>query len=282
MRWLNGDELKQDAVEHHLAEAKQLMQGRRKAFSYEWVAKDGPDKDASSGPRLAHFSELGERRPTTHDWENSETVCRRVRGVVRKIEGQQAGWLAVEDGDIEAFFVPREDFLRHRDINKVVEFDLGFAQDGLRAWRVEAAEEARLLRRPDADIRMVHVTPPPLPSQVALARRGRDAPAPQAVAVSPEVQERALSLADTDEPEAYRLVIGHLVSSASGTTTVTSLHLGVLLKKTFGDASYARALSGRKLRAFVEGFGFRTTPAAHGQFAVTLGDNAAGAPAADA
>ncbi|MGR4881102.1 hypothetical protein ACIPUC_17100 [Streptomyces sp. LARHCF249] len=282
MRWLNGDELKQDAVEHHLAEAKQLMQGRRKAFSYEWVAKEGSDKDGNGGPRLAHFSDLGERQPTTYDWENSEGVCRRVRGVVRKIEGQQAGWLAVEDGDIEAFFVPREDFLKHRDINKVVEFDLGFAQDGLRAWRVQVAEEARLLRRPDAEIRTVKVTPPPLPSQVAFSQRGSDAPTPQALAVPPDIQERAHSIAGTDEPEAYRLVIDHLVSSASGSATVTSLHLGILLQKTFGDASYARVLSGRKLRAFVEGFGFRTTPAAHGQFVVTLGDVVPGTLGADA
>ncbi|MET7519206.1 hypothetical protein ABZS88_38385 [Streptomyces sp. NPDC005480] len=280
MRWLNGDELKQDEVENHMAEAKALMQGRRKAFSYEWVAKDESGKGADIAPRLAHFSELGERRPATHDWENSANVCRRVRGVVRKIEGQQAGWLAVEDGSIEAFFVPREEFLRHRDINKVVEFDLGFAQDGLRAWRVEVAKEARLLRRPDVEIRTVEVVPIPLPSQVrpTLPRPGGgNAPVPTAIAVSPEIREQALALADTNEREAYRLVIGHLVSSASGTTAVTSLNLGVLLQKTFGDASYARALSGTKLRPYVEGLGFRVTSTAHGQFAVTSDDAAKGA-----
>jgi hypothetical protein len=72
-------------------------------------------------------------------------------------------------------------------------------------------------------------------------------------------------------------VIGHLVSSASGTTAVTSLNLGVLLQKTFGDASYARALSGTKLRPYVEGLGFRVTSTAHGQFAVTSDDAAKGA-----
>jgi hypothetical protein len=284
MRWLNGDELKQDAVEHHLAEAKQLMHGRRKAFSYEWVAHDESSNGADVGPRLAYFPELGERRPATHDWENSAKVCRRVRGVVRKIEGQQAGWLAVEDGDIEAFFVPREEFLKHRDINKVVEFDLGFAQDGLRAWRVEVAKEARLLRRPDAEIRTVATAPVPLPSQVSFPQSGGAATPhhSKVIAVPPEIREQALSLTDVNEREAYRLVIAHLASSAKGTPGITSLKLGEHLKKTFGDASYARALSGTKLRAFVEGLGFRVTPTTHGQFAVTLDNVTHGEPEADA
>ncbi|MFB6754826.1 hypothetical protein ACFCX6_28350 [Streptomyces sp. NPDC056353] len=282
LRWLNQEEYSQDEAQRRCAEAAQLNHGRSKRWAYEWVAKGFAAGDTAA--RLANFRELGEYRPGNHDWEFSNQICRRVRGVVRQIDGQRSGQVAVEDGGMKAFFVPREDFTNFAHRGKVVEFDLGFAHDGLRAWRVELAQEQRLFRNPGARLPEVAAPSVPLPSQVGqvrLAGQGGSvlrapssaqapaAPRPKTVALTSEVHQEARRRAEADGlDEAGRFVIGWLLSAAADGLDVTSFHVGKALTDTLGKENYQRLRAGTALGALVERLGFVVRPTSNGQFVV--------------
>ncbi|MEU0099987.1 hypothetical protein [Streptomyces sp. NPDC006267] len=283
LRWLNQEEYSQEEAQRRCSEAAQLNPGRSRRWNYEWVAKGMSDGHAAA--RLANFRELGEYRPASRDWQLSEQVCQRVRGVVRQIEGQRSGQVAVEDGGMKAFFVPREEFTNFAHHGKVVEFDLGFAHDGLRAWRVELAQEQELFRNAGARLPEVAVPPVPLPSQVGSARAagqvgsaGRvpspsqtpsPVPRPRPVASTPEIRQEARRLAEADGPEeAGRFVIGHLLFAAIGGLDVTSFQVGKALTDTLGKETYRQLRGGASLGALVERLGFAVRPTANGQFVV--------------
>lgn len=279
LRWLNQEEYSQDEAQRRCSEAARLNPGRSRRWSYEWVAKGMSDGHAAA--RLANFKELGEYRPTSREWQLSEQVCQRVRGVVRQIEGQRSGQVAVEDGGMKAFFVPREDFTHFAHHGKVVEFDLGFAHDGLRAWRVELAQEQRLFRNSGARPPEEAVPPVPLLSQVGPARAagqvgsaGRapspsQAPRTRPASASAEIRREARRRADTDGPEeAGRFVIDHLLSAETGGLDVTSLQVGKALTDILGKESYLQLRRSASLAVLVERLGFVVRPTSNGQFAV--------------
>ncbi|WP_081236825.1 hypothetical protein [Streptomyces viridosporus] len=279
LRWLNQEEYSQDEALRRYDEATHLNHGRSRRWNYEWVAKGL--SDGHTAARLANFRELGEYRPLSRDWQFSERVCRRVRGVVRQIDGQRSGWVAVEDGEMKAFFVPREDFTNFAHRGKVVEFDLGFAHDGLRAWRVELAKDQKLFRNAGARLPEVAVSPVPLPSQSGAAQASVQvgsavrvpspsaAPHPRPAVVTPEIRQEAHRRAEADGPEAAgRFIVDYLLSAATGQHAVTSFQVGKALTDTLGKEKYLQLRAGASLGALMERLGFAVRPTANGQFVV--------------
>lgn len=269
MRWLDVEEHSQRMAIRHQGEAQQLTGRRNVRWSYEWAAKANAVEVPLPGARLAHFKELGDRRPVTRDWEHSEQVCRRVRGVIKRIDSARRGWVAVEGGQMEAYFQPREDFYAGTHVNKILEFDLGFAHDGLRAWRPELAKEQRLLR----DVREIATVPGAADLVTSLPGQERGGPAANRAVlpplqVSPEVRQQAVQRVRENGDAACRLVIDELLSLAQRTRDVTSIKVGAQLQEIFGDTRYRELLQGRKLTAFVASLGYRTEPTSHGQVVV--------------
>lgn len=66
-------------------------------------------------------------------------ILQKVKGKISFIKGPEAGNIELTCG-LSAFFIPArgEGFAKDRDINKNVEFYLGFSYDGLRAFEVES------------------------------------------------------------------------------------------------------------------------------------------------
>jgi hypothetical protein len=100
--------------------------------SYEWYA------DKPVWCPLVHQSELGEWDNTKNFFDNTEPLAK-VDGVIKTIKGPQSGLLAL--GPLDVFFVPGNEFLAPRDLNKNVKFCLGFSYDGLRGWRVKRQDQ---------------------------------------------------------------------------------------------------------------------------------------------
>ncbi|MFQ6197232.1 hypothetical protein [Streptomyces sp. NPDC000405] len=281
MRWLRGDEQTQREAERYLAEAKRLIRDSRRQYSYEWVGAGAPGEgEHPSAPQLVHFTELGDWSPEPELWKNSHKLLR-VVGVIKEIDGPQSGWITVGDGRMTAFFVPKERFLRHRDINKLVEFYLGFSYEGLRAWSVEFSHSPVVSRQPLSALTATTATAPSTPRPVSLppptasisppkpGEARKPAPhGPSAQDTSPELRTKARALARTNEGEAYRFVVRSMLARSSE-SAVTSLAVGNMLQETFGRQSYTRVLAGGKLRALMLRLGFHIEPRPNGQFAVT-------------
>ncbi len=262
MRWLRNEEQNQQEVERYVTDSKRLARDGRRQYSYEWVGVGAPAEDGRQAPpRLVHFTELGERRPEPELWEHSDKLLR-MTGVIKEIEGPQSGWITVGDGRMGAFFVPKDKFRRHSDINQLVEFYLGFSYEGLRAWSVDFAAPAAASRRPVPAPRSKPAAPPsaavrtdvvprrpvvPRPdvSRPEPPKPGAERPValrPPAPAASADFRSRAKELARTNEEEAYRFLVRSMLSEGPDTDAVTSLRLGALLQETFGRQSYARVL----------------------------------------
>ncbi|MEW1636959.1 hypothetical protein AB0469_23130 [Streptomyces sp. NPDC093801] len=266
MRWLDGEEYDQQVAARYLAEAKRFTTRRDSRWSYEWAAKRTGRDEEFSGSLLAYHRDLGERRHKTSDWERSAEICRRIRGVVRKIDGRDAQ-VAVEGGEMRAYFPPGSKFHASTHVNKIVEFDLGFAQDGLRAWRVELAQEQRLHRnlREVAPL-SAHKGPPSYRSDAVLVA---EVPAPRPpIQVSAQMRQQAVQRAKEDARAACQLVIDELLSIAVEDGDVTSYLIGAQLQRTFGDTRYKEMRGRQKLRVFVESLGYSTVLTKDGQFAV--------------
>ncbi|WP_192340266.1 hypothetical protein [Streptomyces sp. VITNK9] len=288
MRWLRNEEQNQQEVERYVTDSKRLARDGRRQYSYEWVGVGAPAEDGRQAPpRLVHFTELGERRPEPELWEHSDKLLR-MTGVIKEIEGPQSGWITVGDGRMGAFFVPKDKFRRHSDINQLVEFYLGFSYEGLRAWSVDFAAPAAASRRPVPAPRSKPAAPPsaavrtdvvprrpvvPRPdvSRPKPPKPGAERPValhPPAPAASADFRSRAKELARTNEEEAYRFLVRSMLSEGPDADAVTSLRLGALLQETFGRQSYARVLGGGKLRSLLLRLGFRLENTVNGQFAV--------------
>ncbi|MFD5450872.1 P-loop NTPase [Streptomyces sp. NPDC003470] len=284
MRWLRNEEQNQQEVERYLTDSKRLARDGRRQYSYEWVGVGAPTEDGRlSPPRLVHFTELGERRPEPELWEHSDKLLR-MTGVIKEIEGPQSGWITVGDGRMAAFFVPKDKFRRHSDINQLVEFYLGFSYEGLRAWSVDFASPAAVSHRPVPAPRSNSVSAAPTPAARATVvpqrpdmtrpqspqpRAEHSAPVRTSVsAASAGILSRAKEMARHDEEDAYRFLIRSMLLEDPDGDAITSLRLGALLQETFGRQSYARVLAGGKLRGLLLRLGFRLESAANGQFAV--------------
>lgn len=101
--------------------------------SFEWWATENMDRPCP----LLHHSELG-------PWSKEENFFKGVDnlgwlvGRIDEIRSPQAGTIII-DG-MPAFFVPRSDFQRVRDLNVRVQCFVGFSYEGLRAWNVQRME----------------------------------------------------------------------------------------------------------------------------------------------
>ena len=103
---------------------------RDKTISYEWLGK------ASELKQLVHRDRLGGWNPEKRFWQNTSPLVR-VKGVISKINGPQAGAIELPIG-VTAFFVPGvSGHSAGRSENTSVTFFLGFSYDGLRAWSVQ-------------------------------------------------------------------------------------------------------------------------------------------------
>lgn len=100
--------------------------------SYEWVANDALRRPL----QLVHHSEIGEWSKEQEFFAGVQKLGR-VEGRIDEIKSPQAGTILV-DG-MPAFFVPRSDFRRAADTNRLVTAFIGFSYEGLRAWNVKKA-----------------------------------------------------------------------------------------------------------------------------------------------
>jgi hypothetical protein len=98
--------------------------------SYEWL---GHSEDTGN-LTLVHHSELGEWNPKRGFFQETGSL-ERIKARISKIKSPQAG--AIDIGGLEAFFVPRYDFLNPHDLNSTIECYIGFSYEGPRAWVVE-------------------------------------------------------------------------------------------------------------------------------------------------
>ncbi len=121
-------------AEKFLDECRQRAGYRRdKTKSFEWV---GP---GSSIKRLVHHSSLGDWRPDSDFWENTQLLST-LTGRVTKISGPQSGEVTLNCG-LRAFFVPGAGGqMKGRDDNQLVSCYIGFSYEGLRAWSVKPTE----------------------------------------------------------------------------------------------------------------------------------------------
>ena len=114
---------------------------QRTTTSLEWFGKE------SGLGSLVHYSTLGKWDEEENFFSNSASL-RPVRGRIAEIRRRQgSGFIELTSG-LRAFFVPSRGRAYGRedggyvsgDINRPVEFFLGFSYDGLRAWSVHDAE----------------------------------------------------------------------------------------------------------------------------------------------
>ena len=100
--------------------------------SFEWWAAESLNRPCP----LVHHSELGPWSKERNFFEGVDNLGV-VEGRIDDIRSPQAGTILV--GGMPAFFVPRSDFQRGRDLNVTVRCYVGFSYEGLRAWNVQRA-----------------------------------------------------------------------------------------------------------------------------------------------
>ncbi len=97
--------------------------------SFEWWAA----RELRRPCPLVHHSELG-RWSKERDFFDGIEKLGRVEGRIDDIASSQSG--TIEIRGVPAFFTPRGQFYRGRDLNASVTCYLGFSYEGLRAWDV--------------------------------------------------------------------------------------------------------------------------------------------------
>ena len=97
--------------------------------SFEWWAAGGLRRPCP----LVHHSELGPWSREKDFFEGIEKLGR-IEGRIDDIASPQAGTIDIHG--VPAFFAPRGQFYRGRDLNISVTCFLGFSYEGLRAWDV--------------------------------------------------------------------------------------------------------------------------------------------------
>ena len=102
--------------------------------SYEWL---GHSK-VTGGLTLVHHSELGEW-DSVNGFFQEVGKLERVKGRISKLNSPQAGAIKIEG--LEAFFVPKLDFIKPHDLNASIVCYVGFSFEGPRAWMVRRPVE---------------------------------------------------------------------------------------------------------------------------------------------
>ena len=138
----SGDWAARQDLPQLMEECRNLASGlQRTTTSFEWFGKE------SGLGSLVHSSTLGEWDDKENFFSNSASL-RPVKGRIAEIRHQGSGYIELTSG-LRAFFVPsrgraygRQDgrYVSGQDINREVEFFLGFSYDGLRAWSVHDVE----------------------------------------------------------------------------------------------------------------------------------------------
>ncbi|MET9117321.1 hypothetical protein ABZX38_24435 [Streptomyces longwoodensis] len=283
--WYRGDAQDEDRIRYYLEESTRLSRQHRRQWSFEWLG-------VGSRPHpLVHFSEMGRQRTgPTGFWSRPQELVR-VSGIITEIKSPQSGRLRIRQGRLPAFFTPRNQFRQTRDVEKPVEFYLGFSYEGLRAW-----EPTYPGRTPDALNNAEPVTPrlssstpvassASVPPAVVTTSIGAEPeprseesqapavpaqrPAPGPFRVDPAVL-RSLAGKQTGGggPQSFQAAILDLVQQArSNGSLLSSLELGKALQTLFGMDAYSRFRKEKgngKLKAAVENLGFRTVPTPQG------------------
>ncbi len=135
LKAIDGSDSAKIEAERIMDECKQRARlNANRSFSFDWL---GNGQEVN---RLIHFSRLGEFDEETGFYENPQYLIR-IPGKIIKADRPEAGKIELTCG-LVAFFVP---FERRRpgvakfvskDVNRNVNFFLGFSYDGLRAWGV--------------------------------------------------------------------------------------------------------------------------------------------------
>jgi hypothetical protein len=103
-------------------------------FSFDWFGK------GTGMARLIHFPKLG-KFDENKDFYEHDSYLVKVLGKIAKVDRPEAGWLELRCG-LRVFFIPRPSrrskavTIVSGDVNKDVEFHLGFSYEGPRAWGV--------------------------------------------------------------------------------------------------------------------------------------------------
>jgi hypothetical protein len=266
--WDRGDARNTDRVKYYLEECRRLGRVQRRQWSFEWLGiEDRPHP-------LVHFTELGKQRHGPTGFWSRPHQLRRVAGIIQEIQSPQSGRVKIINGELIAFFAPRNMFRQTRDINAAIEFYLGFSYEGLRAWEptypgevpdaLRLAENVRAPRLPAAERGPQPQPPQPQPTKPSDAAHRPDTPLN--VPASATAKRRRILPAPpltirtrrSDTPEDYKAaVLAMLEAAINNGQSLRSLELGEALQAQFGPASYALF---RKdgLRKAVEQLGFRT------------------------
>jgi tetratricopeptide (TPR) repeat protein len=116
-----------------LALMRRIQTGLVSKRSFEWL---GNSKESGQLSIVSHAM-LGDWDSASGFFKNSDLLAR-VPATVSKISSPQSG--KVDIGGIEAFFVPRSDFINPHDLNAKVDCYVGFSYEGPRAWEVRRRE----------------------------------------------------------------------------------------------------------------------------------------------
>jgi hypothetical protein len=125
--WRGGVSRTEEQIISHLDRCVELAVGRR-GHSYEWLATE------PAWCPLVHHTELGGFNRQKGFYNDSSRLDR-VEGVIESMKGPQSGMIRVGQAT-RAFFVPGTEFWESQHLNAIVNFHLGFAYGGLRAWRL--------------------------------------------------------------------------------------------------------------------------------------------------
>ena len=150
---LEGSILARYEAKRYIEECSRMArtrQNRTKSLEW-WGIGNGINK-------LVYHSELGEwitDKSTGKDFWAKTSRLARVRGRISRYDAPQAGQIEVAGSGLNAFFVPARGMVAHStmadgatthggfsrdDVNKLVDFYLGFSYDGLRTWEVKEVE----------------------------------------------------------------------------------------------------------------------------------------------
>ena len=269
IKWDRGDTRSTDEIRYYLDECRRFGRVPRRQWSFEWLGIDG-----RSHP-LVHFSELGTQRFTRTGFWSRPQQLRRVTGIIEEIQSPQSGKVRILESNLTAFFTPRNRFRQTRDINKAIDFYLGFSYEGLRAWEPTyqgQVPDALRFAEPERETPQSRAIRPPAQSTSAAASATADPPpknAPAVVPTPPKPRRRQVSppVVPPRRPDAgddYQgFILALLRDAKEHGEVLRSLELGEALQMQFGPENYKRF---RKdgLRKAVEQLGFRTVPTSAG------------------
>jgi hypothetical protein len=136
LKAIDGSDLSKTKAQSYLKECNQRSRHLPTGtFSFDWLGR------GSEITRLVHFTRLGQFKEESNFYENAKLLTR-VSGKIISASKPESGYIELQSG-LRAFFVPQPRkrpnavLFGSQDVNKNVEFYLGFSYEGLRAWSVK-------------------------------------------------------------------------------------------------------------------------------------------------